>query len=321
MPAQEDRWAGPFSIRSEISPRVSAKETIGSDRKNPKVVRWGFFITCPPENSSQTNVKAWAESDTSKKPMDTITFEKSEQKRPILEWETSARTVSYVFELNPVKRKLTRGEATEPVEPLSKEKQKQYLSESKSLDWKRGEFQSWMRKNDAFRKEGERDLAFAARIQKMILSNSALKRPELKENYNGTANTVSRMINLMGTEQESCGTRSAIYTCIMRANKIPARMRFGRWAGAGSTGNPYNVHVKTDFYSEGIGWVNVEFAEEADPDSPAGAFGADGDFITYHEDMDMKIQGVDVPFLQWGVAIPKDGSKPMINEWIVQPIL
>ena len=321
MPAQEDPWSGNFSIRSEVTPRISAKETIQCDRVNPKVVKWNVFVTCPPENSSQTNIKAWVESDTSKRAVDVVTFEKSVQKRPIIEWKTSARTISYVYELDPVTRKLIRGEATEPVEPLSEERQKHYLSESKSLDWKSGEFRSWMRKNDAFRKEEERDLAFAARILKMMRSQSALTMAELKKNYNGNAITVSRMINLMGTKQESCGTRAAIFTCIMRANKIPARMRFGRWAGAGVAENPYNVHVKTDFYSEGAGWINVEFAEDANPDSPAGAFGTDGNFITYHEDMDMKIQGIDVPFLQWGVAIPQDGSKPIISNWTVQPAL
>ncbi|MBV9124563.1 MAG: transglutaminase domain-containing protein [Planctomycetes bacterium] len=94
--------------------------------------------------------------------------------------------------------------------------------------------------------------------------------------------------------KSDCGGLSILFVSIMRANGIPARTLYGRWAASARpadqlSGAPYyQTHVKAEFFGNGVGWVPVDVASAILHDrSREGLryFGQDaGDFLTFHVD-------------------------------------
>jgi hypothetical protein len=83
-----------------------------------------------------------------------------------------------------------------------------------------------------------------------------------------------------------------LFVAALRANEVPARTLWGRWAKP-QEGDYGQWHVKAEFFAEGIGWVPVEMAgalawSGVDLDD---LFGRDeGDFITLHIDTDLLVE-------------------------------
>jgi transglutaminase-like putative cysteine protease len=84
----------------------------------------------------------------------------------------------------------------------------------------------------------------------------------------------------------------------MRANSVPARPLYGRWAESTNPvekvgGEPYHQwHVKAEFHAAGVGWVPVDLSSALKDQSPEGlgCFGKDdGDFIVFHIDSDLVV--------------------------------
>jgi hypothetical protein len=85
---------------------------------------------------------------------------------------------------------------------------------------------------------------------------------------------------------------------VLRANRVPARMLFGRWAA--SQGPPDRAtaavygqfHVKAEFFVRGVGWVSLDMAA-ATTDHGGGEFAhfgnEPGDFVTLFADQDFEV--------------------------------
>ena len=131
----------------------------------------------------------------------------------------------------------------------------------------------------------ESDLAFARRV---FLDLRAACR------YEYTARMDRRASAVCKAGKSDCGGLSALLVATLRANGVPSRVLFGRWASsavAAATlgGLPYyQTHIKAEFFAAGIGWVPVDLASGILHDrSRRGLayFGNDpGDFLTFHID-------------------------------------
>ena len=119
----------------------------------------------------------------------------------------------------------------------------------------------------------------------------------------------------------------------MRSAGVPARLDAGRWAMPGTSSNGLNaVHVKSEFYAAGIGWVPIEMSGAVSDKTgdPSLYFGRDtGQFLTMSVNTDYIIDAE-----QWGMkrllalqgiccwgegAGTMNGSKQQ-DAWIISPI-
>ena len=87
-----------------------------------------------------------------------------------------------------------------------------------------------------------------------------------------------------------CGGFALLFVAVMRANAVPARTLFGRWAIQQS--DSYGqYHVMAEFFVDKSGWVPVDITgtmphKSEDPDALFGT--TDGQFLTFHVDTDLE---------------------------------
>jgi len=146
------------------------------------------------------------------------------------------------------------------------------------------------------RRDSESDIDFARRVFLAIRSKF---RYEYKAELERHASAVCT------AGKSDCGGLSILFVAVMRANEIPARSLYGRWAQSAKPGDKadgaayYQWHVKAEFFATGVGWVPIDMAGAIVHDkSFVGLefFGKDkGDFITFHIDpnltVDTKVSG------------------------------
>jgi hypothetical protein len=126
---------------------------------------------------------------------------------------------------------------------------------------------------------------------------------------------------------------SALFTGVMRANGIPARLLGGRWASSQKPGNKTgeygNWHVKAEFFAHGVGWVPVDGSSAlSDPDGENTFFGHDrGDHVAFVLDEDMVVNSFvsgpqKVPLLQgiiyWWRGRGNGNNSRYDDQWTVQ---
>jgi hypothetical protein len=154
-----------------------------------------------------------------------------------------------------------------------------YLRSTLHLDYRTPVFRQWLVRTGLRRARGEDEVPFAQRAFRRIAQQ------ELSYVYPARYNRASEVVQ---AHQGDCGSFSNVYVSALRANGIPSRTLIGRWAAStdpkgGPGGTPfYQIHVKTEFFARGVGWVPV--------DPTCGVFGEDGgDFLTLHIDPDMDV--------------------------------
>lgn len=182
--------------------------------------------------------------------------------------------VAVVYEFDAFSSELVRGRGSNPVETLTPTERRDNLDLGYPFNLDAQEVRKWVADHDLVRKKGERDIAFANRVQVFMTSYftyNADRGMSFEEafRYRGIA----------------CGGAALLFSAIMRHNDIPARVRGGRWLQsqykAEDGGYNLQVHVKSDFYAEGVGWVCVDFPYgEKDPKKITELFGKDGHFLT-----------------------------------------
>jgi hypothetical protein len=192
---------------------------------------------------------------------------------------------------------LKAGEKAQDVLPLPTAERNAALAATARLDHQAPQFQAWLKARHLHRKQGEDDLALGRRIFLAITKTFTYQYPvqcDIKASV------------LAPFGKCDCGGMSAVFVAACRANRIPARMRVGRWASSAPAVKPGGTyygqwHVKAEFFVQGIGWVPVDLSSAVGFDkTPQGLqfFGNDsGDFITLHHDFDMVWNTVN-----WGKA-------------------
>ena len=208
--------------------------------------------------------------------------------------------IRVTYEATLVPRRLSRvapGDDVPPVEPLPGADRKRYLTEHGDIDFSEEGFGKWLREAKLRREKGEGDVAFARRVFMSIHSSTTY---EFRRDIDRRASAVCV------SKKSDCGGLANLFVAVMRANEIPARTLFGRWAISAEkdgtlNGQPfYQWHVKSEFHAEGVGWVPVEIAGAVvtkGKRQPEEFFGRDaGRFLTFHIDpnvsMDTEVFGV-----------------------------
>ena len=182
-------------------------------------------------------------------------------------------------------RLLPEGETAPPVESLLPEQAEHFTRASPTSDIETKAFRDWMQANGLTRAAGEGDLVFAHRVFAFIKHHNTYQWP--------TKNHTASQVCTAGLSD--CGGLSALFTGVMRANGIPARMLGGRWASSQTPGNKTGDygkwHVKAEFFARGIGWVPVDGSSAlADPNGENTFFGNDhGDHVAFILDEDMVV--------------------------------
>lgn len=99
-----------------------------------------------------------------------------------------------------------------------------------------------------------------------------------------------------------CGGLAWVFVRAMRANGVPARMIFGRWAGSEEPpkdGQPGfgQYHAKAEFFAHKLGWVGIDMSGGVGQQAggnPLVCFGNEwGDFVVF--DLDISRQVVIFP--------------------------
>jgi transglutaminase-like putative cysteine protease len=212
-----------------------------------------------------------------------------------------------IYELSLSTRKLVTGKSNTAVRPLSEEERAWCLRANKFTNFNEPRFQTWLEQHDLIRSPEERDVKFAYRALRVV-------GKLLRYGTAGPQDACS-VISQQGSE---CGGLSNTYVAVLRANGIPARFVPGRWLGtakpqmdnSGSLDFDRNtMHVKSEFYANGIGWVPV-IAVPTGGASAQSAFGSDnGDFLALSfDDLEYPYGGGSGAFAKFYGASAGDGS-------------
>lgn len=189
--------------------------------------------------------------------------------------------VELQYEVDLFAQHLSEGTGSSPVVPLSSEQRAAYLASAPRMDFDAAVFSDWILQAGLSRKAGERDLAFGHRVFRYLTSHAT---------YGVGGDYDSRRPSVVcQTLTSDCGGLSLLFVASLRANGVPARTLFGRWA-LSQTGNYGQYHVIAEFYAGGVGWVPVDVAGVvahgiANPDTLFGH--TDGLFLAFHEDTDI----------------------------------
>jgi transglutaminase-like putative cysteine protease len=167
---------------------------------------------------------------------------------------------------------------------LSAERER-FLAANSLFDFREPEFERFTSEHSLARRSDEGEVAYARRVF------LALKR-HLHYEYHWTMDR--RATQVARTWSSDCAGMSVLFTSLMRAHSVPARVLAGRWARSSKPGaivgdvQYYQQHVKAEFYAEHLGWVPVDLSSAVEHDhTPAGLqyFGRDqGNFLTIHID-------------------------------------
>lgn len=277
--------------------KISATLTFQANIPHGTAAQWLFYLPAPPELPGQRieSVGFGAEGFAGRSE---LIQDLSVYPRPIMRlfWIPSNSWMlhncltrcNYIADLTP--RDLVAGAPDTVAPPLSASDDRQYLSSSASINFSDPQFQGWLSANSLRKGKSERDIDFAWRtflLMRKQFSYSA------DVNQDRTASVVCRRLN------GDCGALSIVFVSAMRANGIPARSLFGRWAQSddgNSRNSPFGqCHVKSEFYLPKVGWVPVEVSAATQfKNTPAPQYFGHyrGDFITMHIDPDIVLDTV-----------------------------
>lgn len=180
-------------------------------------------------------------------------------------------------------RTLKRARPSKPIPDLSDEEARLSLMATTTVDYGNPIFTQWMRSRHLVRRDGEDAMPFAHRVFTDFIGNAE---------YGGdTSNYESRRPSrVCQSFSNDCGGLALLFVAVMRANGVPARSLFGRWALSQSdTYGQY--HVTAEFFVRGSGWVPVDISGTLihKPKNSYALFGnTDGQFITFHVDTDLE---------------------------------
>ncbi len=172
--------------------------------------------------------------------------------------------------------------------PAADEDRSRYLRSDRFVDYDDRALQLWLAKRGLKNSTGDQ-VAFARQVFRAIREDFAYSQREPLPTSAAAA---------VSAGAADCGGLSMIFAAALRANGIPARLAVGRWAeSAHSTGDQIadQMHVKAEFYADGVGWIPVDCSGAIEDRTAAESqfFGHDaGDFLTFHVDCGMQVDTV-----------------------------
>jgi transglutaminase-like putative cysteine protease len=185
------------------------------------------------------------------------------------------------------------GEPAPEVRGPSDAERRHSLAETESLDFSSDAFRAWLKKHRLHERRKENDVDFARRAFLAITRSMT---------YDYQTKMDRHASHLCEVDSADCGGMCVLFVSALRANEIPARLLFGRWAKSSKTDAKLNgvayvqQHVKAEFFVDDLGWVPVDLSSAVLHDKTAAGlqyFGHDrGDFLVTHLDPDMQVDSV-----------------------------
>lgn len=292
-PAQAVRGTYSFDVRT---PKLAAKE-------------WIVFAAQAPELPGQTNVRStllpggvpYRElSDRSRELLRARVTTTAEPSNHRLSGSVEWRATLYARH---VERRTPGRTIPRTVAPPPRELQAA-LTETKLLDFSADAFQAWLMQHRLSIGSREDAFDFGRRVYRAVTRSKV---------YDYAEEMDRRASHVCDAAATDCGGMCALFVAALRANRVPARILFGRWARSAIPNDtlrevPYlQQHVKAEFYVDELGWVPVDLSSGVLHDRSADGlryFGHDpGDFLTVHVDPDLELDTIhfgkkDAPFLQ-----------------------
>jgi hypothetical protein len=287
-----------YVLETADTKRVEAVITAKIRCPNLKAEEWIAFLPALPELPGQVRVKGRVE------PKGTVVKEQSAEKRgvflvrvradnPTLKQELSLKGVYETTLRSRVLRPLRNGERKPKVADLTPADRKLYLAAAGDIDFNQPDFKNWMTAQRISRDAKTHDVDVAREI---FLAIRAKCKYEFKDKMDRRASAVCV------SEKSDCGGLSHLFVAACRAQGIPARVLFGRWAKSVDSketldGKTYfQWHVKSEFFAAGVGWVPVDMAAGVSSHPTATGldyFGVDkADFITFHVDPNLELDTI-----------------------------
>ncbi|MFO0797808.1 MAG: transglutaminase-like domain-containing protein [Gemmataceae bacterium] len=285
QPAAPPRHA----VQAKDARRVTAVLTYHVNCPELKAKEWFVFAAAAPELPGQAGVK------TTLSPGGAAAKDRSAFARGLVTARVPATTaelkttlpIRVTYEATLRSRTLVAlpaGAAAPAVEPLSAAERKLYLADHGDVNFEHEAFRKWLR-DERLERAKEGDIAFA---------RAAFRRVRDTMKYAYAADLDRRASAVCAAGTSDCGGLAALYAAVLRANGIPARTLYGRWATSAEPDAKlggvvyYQWHVKAEFYAAGVGWVPADPGAAVEHDrTPDGLrfFGTDaGDFLTMHVD-------------------------------------
>jgi len=291
QPAAPPRYA----VEAKDARRVTAVLTWSVSCPELKAKEWFVFAAAAPELPGQAKVK------TTLSPAGAAVKDRSPLARGLVTARVPASTadlkttlpVRVTYEATLRSRNLVElppGSAAPTVPPLSVAERKLYLAEPGDVNFEHDTFRKWLRDEGLVRVK-EDDVAFA---------RAAFRRVRDTMKYEYTADQDRRASAVCTAGRSDCGGLAALFVAALRANGVPARTLYGRWAKSAEPDARlngvayYQWHVKAEFFAAGVGWVPADPGVAVQHDrSPDGLryFGTDaGDFLTMHVDAALAVE-------------------------------
>ena len=284
----------PLVLVTKDAQRVVGMVTYTITAPKLRATEWVVFAALAPELPGQKRV------DSRLAPKGVPARERSGLARPILVARipgTGAKRTSIIvkatYEATLRSRHLkplATGARPAFVPPLTAAERKGALASVGEIDHASAGFQGWLTDRGFRRKRDESDLGLGRRVF------LGLRR---RSTYHYVSRMDRKASSVCRTCKSDCGGLANVFVAAMRANKVPARALYGRWAESAKADDKlggdayYQWHVKAEFFAVGVGWVPVDVSSGVLHDkTPEGLrfFGQDaGDFLTFHVDPDLKV--------------------------------
>jgi hypothetical protein len=281
-----------YSLEVKTVARVVGTLSCGVTYPDVRVSEWVVFVSQAPTLPGQIKVR------TSIEPAGELAKDESDLARSLLVARVPADaqhflkslSIRVTYEATLRSRKLRRSTRSRRDFSLSPQDRTLYLAERGYMDFTTPAFNDWLTGNALERHSGESEINFARRVFLGLKSGMQ---------YDASSARKFLASAVCKAGRADCGGLSILFTSILRANKIPARTLWGRWATSAEPGQTwanrsyFQTHVKAEFFARGVGWVPVDVASAILHDkSPEGLrfFGNDaGDFITFHIDSNLRV--------------------------------
>jgi len=265
-----------------VAPKAGAKE-------------WVFYASRLPELPSQTEVRS------ALSPGGRPARELSAAGRPVLFARIPVKgskgrdgvTIRVEYEANLLARRLVRHQpgtkAAPLVAPLPQKERRLSLAHGRQFDFQSPSFQGWLDAHKLRREPNEGEIDFARRV--FLEMKSTFQHVEGAE--------LDRLAShvCLGGKSDSGGL-SIVFTSVLRASGIPARIASGRWVRDSEPGRNAadEPHVNAVFFATGVGWVPVDLGSAVILEKSSDGlefFGTDNaDFLIMHFDTDLEFDTV-----------------------------
>ncbi|HXD88415.1 MAG TPA: transglutaminase domain-containing protein [Urbifossiella sp.] len=234
-------------------------------------------------------------------------------------------TSTATYEMTLYTNRLVPRRANQPPGKIHLAPETHALFTQSATDMKTKLFLEFLRRSQLHRMPNETDMALARRAFLYISTHFTYLYP-------------NPTVDVIEVGKGDCGGLSWLFARVLRANGIPARLLYGRWAVSeapekGKLELNGQYHVKPEFFIDGLGWVGADMSGGVgvfdSGEDPFICFGTEsGDFVVTDLDVErsLKILPKDRPtnidglqLMAWWWYTDKAGQDPKVeHHWKVE---